>query len=91
MEEMYEIFEFTYINQGGSLKMAVWARTEETAQKVIDLENQCTTFHWIPAKRKFKVAKYTNRPPYELEQEQLEVAKNKLERRQAKHAKKEGN
>ncbi|MBP3608119.1 MAG: hypothetical protein J6J11_07370 [Treponema sp.] len=91
MEQMYDIFEFTYINEGGSLEQVVWARNEETAQKIIDLENQCTSFHWIPKKKKFMVATQTNRPPYELEQEQLEIAKLKLERRQAKYAKKKGN
>ena len=91
MQEWYDIYEFTYKNESGSLEQVIWARDEETAQKIIDLENQCTEFHWIPRKKKFKVARRTNRPPYELEQEQLEEAQAMLERRKSKHAKKKGN
>lgn len=91
MQDLFDIFEFTYFEKASGLKTTIWAREDKTAQKIIDLMNTDSCCYFIPQKRKFKVATKTNRPPYELEQEQLHVAELELEKRQAKHAKEKGN
>lgn len=91
MEEMYKINEYHFVDKESRLGMVIYSRTREFAEEVISLHNICSCCHWVPKKIGFVNAIQTNRPPYELELEQLEYAKEKLERRQAKHAKKEGN
>lgn len=91
MEEMYDIFEYHFVDKESGLGMVVWARTDEVANEIARIDCTESCVEWIPKKRKFKVAKVVNRPPYELEQEQLEQVNLELERRQAKHAKEKGN
>ena len=91
MEEFFEINEYHFVDKESGLKMVVYSRTREFAEKIIELNNICSCCHWVPKKIGFVKVTQTNRPPYELEMEQLEYAKEKLQRRQEKYAKKEGN
>lgn len=80
MQDSFDIFKFTYVkkDEGIQVKLAkiIWARTEETAQKIIDIDPD----EWFLLK---KEATKTNRPPLELEQEQLEVARyNRMKRQE---------
>lgn len=91
MEEMYDIFEYHYVDKESGLGMIIWARTDEVAQEIANINSKDSCCEWIPRKRKFKIATHVNRPPYEFEQEQIEASITKLERRQAKYAKEKGN
>lgn len=85
MDDMFDIFEYHYVDKESGLGIVVWARTDEVAKQIIELENADNSIlELVPRKRKFKVARTTDRPPYELEQEQLEVAKMHLNKRQDK-------
>lgn len=86
MEQTYDIYEYTYKEKTCNLKKVIYARTDETAEKIIDIANTQSCCCWIPVKRKFKKLVQTTQPPYELEQEQLQMVKLKLERRK-KHIK----
>lgn len=76
MEE-FEIFEFTYVieNKKSSLEFAIYARKEETAFKIISYWNEFTRFKWIPRNKKFKEKIFIDKPPYEIEQEQIRYSK----------------
>lgn len=91
MEETFEINEYHFVDKKSRLGMVIYSRTKEFAEKVISLHNICSCCHWVPKKIGFVKAIQTNRPPYDLELEQLEYAKEKLQRRQEKNAKKKGN
>lgn len=84
MEQMYDIFEYHYVDKKSGLGMVIWSRSNEVAQQIADINSEDSCCEWIPRKRKFKIAVQTNRPPYELEQEQIEESKIKLKRRQEK-------
>ena len=72
MEEYYEIYEFRFVDKKTNFRCAVYARTEETAMKIIEQWNaNQDIFHWTKQKFRFKKKCYTTIPPYELEQEQM--------------------
>ena len=78
----YEIYQFTYIDKSSRCKFEVYARTLKVANEIMNIENTDNTiFHWIPKKIGFIKKVVSKIPPYELEQNQLDCAINKLEKR----------
>lgn len=77
MKNYYDTFKYTYETKGG-LKSAIYSRTDEVAESIVDLMNQSSNFYW---KKKSKKAIQIDMPPYELEREQIEYARKKLEYR----------
>lgn len=50
----------------------IYARTEETALKIINMWNEIQDiYHWVKPRFGFKKKYTTSMPPYELEQEQI--------------------
>ena len=81
MEELFEIYEFRFIDKKTKSKCVIYARKEETAMKIISLFNEkIDTYYWEKKRFRFKKLVYTSIPPYELEQEQFECINN-LKRR----------
>lgn len=73
--EQYEVYEFRYIDKETKTGFCVYARTEEKAQEIIDIENDHNVYNYVKPKfRKFKRKFLSGKPPYELEQEQIEVS-----------------
>ena len=92
MEELFEINAYRFIDKSSKLGMTIYSRSREYAEKIIEIHNICSCCHWVPKKgKKFVKQIFVSRPPYELEQEQLDEAKQKLLRRQEKYAQKKGN
>lgn len=87
MEEVYDIFEYTFIDKKSGLEMVIWSRTDEVAYQIAKINSMNSAFVWTPKKRNFKVLTATNRPPYELEQEQIEQSTKKMEHRKMKGVK----
>lgn len=79
--DTYDIFQYKYKNKKGKLKMIVYARTDDVAKQIIDINNTNSIFYWVPVVFGFKKPIKINIPPYELEQEQLNVSYKKLEYR----------
>lgn len=77
----YEIYQFTYIDKSSKCKFVVYARTLKVANEIIDIENTNNCAYWIPKKLGFIKKMVSKIPPYELEQNQLDCAINKLEKR----------
>ncbi|MCF0117444.1 MAG: hypothetical protein HUJ61_05280 [Bacilli bacterium] len=74
MSEEFEVYEFRYIDKETKQGFCVYARTIETADQIITIENENNVYHYIkPRFRKFKRKYITEQPPYDLELEQLEV------------------
>ena len=74
MIDQFEIWSFRFVNKDTHMKATVYARTEETAMKIITMWNESTDiFHWVKPRFRFKKRMVTNIPPYELEQEQMET------------------
>lgn len=76
MVSRYEIYQFTYIDRASRFKFAVFARTIETANEIVTIENTNNIFHWEPKKIGFIKKVISKMPPYELESIQLECAEN---------------
>ncbi len=90
MEELFEINSYRFIDKSSKLGMTIYSRSREYAEKIIGIHNICSCCHWVPQRgKKFVKQIFVNKPPYELEQEQLDEAKQKLLRRQDKYVKKE--
>ena len=69
--EQFEIYEFRFVDKKTKLKAVVFARTEETAYRIINIWNEFDDhYHWVKARFRFKKKYMTYIPPYELEQEQ---------------------
>lgn len=79
----FEINEYRYHLVGSNLTCVVWARKQETADKIIAISNTDTIpdLIWIPKRIGFCKKIRTDIPPYELEQEQIESAEKKLKYR----------
>ena len=88
MEELFEINAYRFIDKSSKLGMTIYSRSREYAEKIIGIHNICSCCHWVPQRRKFVKQIFVNRQPYELEQEQLYEAKQKLLKRQNNYAKK---
>lgn len=73
----YEIYEWRFKDKKSRIKFLIYARTEQTALKLIEIENYLNVVYFKPQRFKFKVACSTTRPPYEIECEQ----ETELERR----------
>lgn len=58
--------------------MRIYSRKLATAEKIIYLENQHSSFYWQPKLFGFIKPAKTSMPPYELEQMQLDEAEKKL-------------
>ncbi len=82
MGEQFEVFEFRYIDKQTKTGFCVYARTEETAQKIINIENDHNVYHYVkPRFRRFKRKYLSEKPPYDLEQEQIDVATARKQKR----------
>lgn len=82
MVSRYELYQFTYIDRSSKCKFSVFARTIETANEIVKIENtNNTTFNWVPKKIGFIKKVISKIPPYELESIQLECAENRLKHR----------
>ncbi len=85
MEELFEIWEFRFVDKETKARAVVYARTEETALKIIKMwNNMQSIYYWIKPKFRFKRKYVTSTPPYELEQEQIDT----IERWKIKYKKK---
>lgn len=82
MGEQFEVFEFRYIDKKTKTGFCVYARKEETAKQIIDIENDHNVYHYVkPRFRRFKRKYISEKAPYELEQEQIEVATTRRNKR----------
>ena len=73
MEELFEIWEFRFVDKSTHSKAVIYARKEETALEIINMWNEFQDiYHWVKKKFRFKKKMVTSKPPYELEQEQIE-------------------
>lgn len=72
----YNINVYTYKSRG--LKMCIYARTLSTAEQIVYLKNQYSSFYWKPVIFNFVKKTKTTIPPYELEQMQFDEATKKL-------------
>ncbi len=79
MAEEFEIYEYKY-KLGIGMYWCFYARSDETANEMIELFKQGT--HDLKLKYKFikKKKVYIDEPPYEFEQEQLEKLKKAAEK-----------
>ena len=74
MEEQFEIFEFKFIDKKTKMRAIVYARTEGTALKIINMWNDIQDIYfWVKLRFRFKKKCATSIPPYELEQEQIQT------------------
>lgn len=72
MEDLFEIFEFRFVDKRTKAGAVIYARTEETALKIIKKWNDMQDiYHWAKPRFRFKKKFVTSMPPYELEQEQI--------------------
>lgn len=76
----YKIFKFRYIDKETGLKFNVYARNEETANKIIEIENDGSSFTFVPRFR-FKRKVLFDTPPDEAEEIQFETVKQRREYR----------
>ena len=77
----FELYEFRYIDKETKTGFCVYARKEETAKQIIDIENDHNVYHYVKPKFRFKKKYISEQPPYELEQEQIEVAEKRRKKR----------
>lgn len=78
----FELYEFRYIDKETKTGFCVYARKEETAKQIIDIENDHNVYHYVkPRFRRFKKKYISEQPPYELEQEQIETAEKRRKKR----------
>lgn len=72
MKEQFEIYEFRFVDKRTRMGAVIYARTEETALKIINIWNEMQNiYHWAKPRFRFKKKYTTSVPPYELEQEQI--------------------
>lgn len=84
MEEYYTIYKYIYKDKESKMKMLLFARDDETANKMLNIANECNDIEWKPYRSLFNKHKTLIEvpiPPYELEQEQLECLSKELEHR----------
>lgn len=82
MNELFKIYRFRYKNKF-TLPLDVYARSEETADKVVYWWNKDLPIEqqWYKPRFRFRHKELTAIPPYEFEQMQLESAQELYERR----------
>ena len=72
--EQFEMYQFRFVDKKTKMHAAIYARTEETAYRIINIWNEFDDhYHWVKARFRFKKKYMTYIPPYELEQEQEET------------------
>lgn len=82
MNEEFEVYEFRYVDKETKTGFCVYARKEKTAKEIIDVINESSIYHFVKPKfRRFKRKYLSGTPPYELEQEQMDVALKRREHR----------
>lgn len=79
--EQFEVYEFRYIDKETKSGFCVYARTEEKAQEIVDIENDHNVYNYVKPMFRFKRKFLSEKPPYELEQEQIEVSKQRRSKR----------
>lgn len=78
----FDIFEFAYIDKKTKQRFKVYARTEKVANEIIEIVNKDNIYYFVkPRFRRFKKAFKTTEPPYDLEEEQKEIALKQLNKR----------
>lgn len=91
MNDEFEVYEYRYFDKETKTGFCVYAREEKTAKEIIDIENDHNIYNFIKPKfRRFKRKYLSGTPPYELEQEQMDVALKRRENR-FKYLAKNGN
>ena len=75
MDEYFEIYAFRFVDKKTKSRCEIYARTVETALKIIDMWNSLGVFTWVKPKFRFMKKCFTSIPPYEVEQEQLNTIK----------------
>ena len=82
MGEYFNIYEFRFYAKGTKFCFKVYPREEKTALEILEIENECNFFKfkrlWY---RIYKVKCYCHKPPYEIEQKQLELATERKKKR----------
>lgn len=74
MEEQFMVYGFRFIDKETRAGAVIYARSEETALKIINKWNEMQNiYHWIKPRFRFMRRYLTSIPPYELEQEQIEA------------------
>lgn len=87
MEYTYEIYEYKYKLKSG-LYWCFYARTDETAEKMVELFRQGTEDLGIKLTFKKKTRVWIAEPPYEREQEQFRQLEKGLEKKNKEAMKK---
>lgn len=78
----FDIFEFNYYDKETGQGFIVYARSEETANKIIEIVNDQNIYYFVKPKfKRFKVPCKTDIPPCELETEQFDTATKQMEQR----------
>lgn len=78
--ETYEIYRFAYKAKGGRI-LHVFARRDEVADEIVRMENVGLPYPWKRKRIGFRKLVKVNTPPYELECDQINVARSRMERR----------
>ena len=80
MEDYFEIWEFRFVDKKTKMRSVIYARTEETALKIIGMWNEVQSiYHWVKPRFRFRKKYVTTIPPYELEQEQISTIEGWIE------------
>ena len=79
MNDYFEIWEFRFVDKKTKARAVIYARTEETALKIIGMWNDLQIYHWVKRRFRFKKKYVTKIPPYELEQAQIDTIKGWME------------
>lgn len=78
----YDLIEFRYIDKATKQRFCVFAREQKTADEIISIVNEKNIYYFIKPKfRKFKFKVVSSKPPYEVEQEQFEIAEKQKQKR----------
>ena len=77
----YKVFEFRYIDKETKLKAVVYARNEETANKIIEIENDGSPYTFVP-RFIFKRKALIEIPVEEAEEIQFATVKQRREYRE---------
>ena len=71
MDDWFEIYRFIYVDKETGMKFEIYARKEETADRIANLDSELHgVFQWRRRRFFFKKKIMINVPPYELELEQ---------------------
>lgn len=82
----YPSFQWKYVSKKPKLRFVVFAREQKTADEIIAIENTRNSYYLRPKRFGFKKAVMAIKPPYELEQHEIQAAEKRLKRRDAYYA-----